>query len=299
MVSKFEAYTLFGVSPEVSEDELKRAYRKALRESHPDHGGTAEHFARVQEAWEALNDPDSQPTGSSRVPRREGGARPSAPRSARAKSHGHPGGWFRERYGLLVREWLGRGVEVDNVFDPALVERAPSDIRHILKAAIAEEDTAKDLTELGPAFEVWHDVLVEGSRDQGAQKIDHVVLGPSLLWALQSEDWGRPVTVQKGDLSSEGMAPKERPMKELSQMVKKLQRGLGVKFSAIGYVVADDHTSAPVLPVGSRGRLPAELIARSTLVEHLSNDLAGGSTSLVGDDLFPLRQRLRAGIRFV
>jgi hypothetical protein len=88
-------------------------------------------------------------------------------------------------------------------------------------------------------------------------------------------------------------------MKELSQMVKKLQRGLGVKFSAIGYVVSDGHTSAPVLPVGSRGRLPAELIARSALVGHLSDDLGGGSTSLVGDDLFPLRQRLRAGIRFV
>jgi hypothetical protein len=54
-----------------------------------------------------------------------------------------------------------------------------------------------------------------------------------------------------------------------------------------------------VLPVGSRGRLPAELIARSALVGHLSDDLGGGSTSLVGDDLFPLRQRLRAGIRFV
>ena len=299
MVSKFEAYRLLGLAPEASDEERKRAYRKALRTAHPDHGGTAEQFARVQEAWEALSEPDSGPTGSSRVPRQDGGTPSSAPRSSGAKSHGHPGGWFRERYGLLVREWLGRGVEVDNVFDSAIVDRAPSDIRHILKAAIAEEDTAKTLTELGPAFEVWHDVLVEGSRDQGAHKIDHVVLGPSLLWALQSEDWGHRVEIHKGDLAGEGIDAKERPMKDLAQMVKKLQRGLGVKFSAIGYVVSDEHTTAPVTPVSTRGRLPSSLIARSALRDYLGDDVGAGATSLVGDDLFPLRQQLRARIRFV
>ena len=299
MGSQFEAYKLLGVSPGASDDELKRAYRKALRQAHPDHGGTSEQFARVQAAWETLSEQDEGPSGSSRVPRQNSGAASAAPRSSGAKSHGHPGGWFRERYGLLVREWLGRGVEVDNVFDPSLVERAPADIRHILKAAIAEEETATTLTQLGPAFEVWHDVLVEGSRDQGAQKIDHVVLGPSLLWALQSEDWGHRVDIQKGDLSGEGIGAKERPLKELSQMVKKLQRGLGVKFSAIGYIVADEHAPAAVVPVSTKGRLPSSLIARSALLDLLGADVGSGATSLVGDDLFPLRQRLRAGIRFV
>jgi DnaJ-class molecular chaperone len=45
-------FIALGVAPECSEDELKAAYRKAVKASHPDHGGNSEAFINVQNAYE-------------------------------------------------------------------------------------------------------------------------------------------------------------------------------------------------------------------------------------------------------
>ena len=95
--------------------------------------------------------------------------------------------WGRRKWGL--------GSTPDNIFDPAIIDQVPPEIRHTLDAAIAEEATATALAELGPPFVVWHDVLVEGDRSSTVSKIDHVLLGPSLLWAIASENWGSAVRI--------------------------------------------------------------------------------------------------------
>jgi hypothetical protein len=43
---------VLGVTPAASEEEIKRAYRKRALETHPDHGGAADDFRRVQHAYE-------------------------------------------------------------------------------------------------------------------------------------------------------------------------------------------------------------------------------------------------------
>ena len=304
MISRREAYALLGVDATSTAQEVKRAYRKALRNAHPDSGGSLEQFTAVQEAWvvvESLPLAPESPTGSSRVPRATASTRKPSSDTSRvgARSHGHPGGWFRERFGMEVREWLGRGVHVENVFDPDIVRRAPAAVRHILHAAIAEEETATVLAGLGPGFEVWHDVVVEGSRSTGAWKIDHVVLGPSRLWAIQSEDWAAPVEVARGEIVGEGLAKGEKPVKELAGMVKKLQRSLGVRFSALAYVVPPSDAAAPLTEVGRARGLPVSLVRRGALAGLLQESEFGARASLVGDDMFELREQLRARIRFV
>ncbi|HEY8281894.1 MAG TPA: DnaJ domain-containing protein, partial [Leifsonia sp.] len=49
-------YEVLGVSPSVTHEELRRAYRRLLRETHPDTGGTAARFQAVQAAWELIGD---------------------------------------------------------------------------------------------------------------------------------------------------------------------------------------------------------------------------------------------------
>ena len=123
-----------------------------------------------------------------------------------------PGGWRRERYLALIREWAGRGAEIANPYDPVLVRSAPRDIRHILADALAEEASARQLGQLGIAFTIWHDVATSGGPDE---KIDHVVLGPTGLFALLSEDWGGPVKVRKGELVGDTLGHGEHPFAAL------------------------------------------------------------------------------------
>lgn len=307
MGSEMDPYKILGVAPHASEEEKKAAYRVALRRSHPDTGGSAQEFAAVQRAWDMLSQEPTQPTGSSRVapttksnswmPSRDV---PSSPGGSGARSYGHPGGWFREKYSEDIREWIGRGEDPGNIFAPGLVARAPRHIQHTLAAAVAEEKTAVALSALGPGNTVWHDVLVAGDRAHGAAKIDHVVVVGNLLWAIQSEDWAHSVHLERGELVGEGIDRGEKPAKNLLGMAKKLGKSLGVAFSGCIVVVPEKHLESPRQSVNNRGRVPCYLIADTHLVDFVGEQsLNAPSRSLVGDDMFPVRERLHAGIRFV
>jgi molecular chaperone DnaJ len=55
-----DLYEILGVSPEASPDDVKRAYRKKARESHPDAGGDEETFKQVTHAYQVLSDPEKR-----------------------------------------------------------------------------------------------------------------------------------------------------------------------------------------------------------------------------------------------
>ena len=44
-------YDVLGVAATASQEELKRAFRRAMRETHPDVGGDQARFVAVQLAW--------------------------------------------------------------------------------------------------------------------------------------------------------------------------------------------------------------------------------------------------------
>lgn len=292
-------YEVLGVAASASQDDLRKAFRRALRETHPDTGGDPHRFTAVQLAWQRVGTPESRAAydagrGASASP--TFAARPSSPRTdsrPRARSHGHPGGWRRERYLEQIREWAGRGVVLDDPYDPRLVRDAPQPIRRALADALAEEQTARTLSTLGIGYTIWHDV----ATGPPGGKVDHVVLGPTGLWALMSEDFGGPVRVRRGELIGEAIAG-ERPMHELAAGAKALARAWRVKFSALAVVVPDDALEEPSIPLGSvRGA--ATLVTRQSTLGTLLRAGVPGAAPIGGNQLFDVRTRIAAGVRYI
>jgi hypothetical protein len=197
-----------------------------------------------------------------------------------------------------MREWAGRGVKLDDPYDAALVRSAPRDIRHLLASAIAEEDTARTLATLGIAFTLWHDVATGAAGGADVGKIDHIVLGPTGLFALLSEDWGGPVKVRRGEIIGETLTSGEQPVNTLSLRARWLARAAKVKFSTIVVVAPDDATPAPLIELGKIRGVPAVLVQHSALPNFLRTGLPNAA-AVGGNELFDVRTRLQSSVRFV
>lgn len=302
------AYEVLGVEASASESELKKAFRRALRETHPDTGGDPTRFAAVQDAWERVGTPEKRrsydagsashsrsATGSSSSFSSRGSAPSREDSRPRARTHGHPGGWRRERFLAGMREWAGRGVSLDDPYDPALVRSAPREIRRTLADALAEEATARTVSALGIGFTIWHDV----STGPPERKIDHVVLGPTGLYAILSEDFGGRVKVRRGELIGPAVQP-EKPMHELASRAKILSRQLKVNFTCFVIVVPDDALAQPQESLGTVKGQPAVVVRQSVLAHLLrTGPESSRGRQIGGNELFDVRTRLSNGIRFV
>ena len=305
-------YEVLGVPPTADEDALRRAYRRAARESHPDLGGDARRFRQVQIAWERIGTPAARraydagsrttsPSGGSgaagssgwgSATGRDAFAPPTARRDSkpRARSHGHPGGRSREVFLQAEREWVGLGDPIEDPYDPTLVRSAPRHIRRLLAEALAEEATAAIVSEMGIGVTVWHDL------DAGAEgKLDHAVLAPSGLWALESIDWGAPVRVEHGEIVGETLAPGERPVKELVRAARAVQKQTRVRFTGRLLVVPDTAVDDDVQVVGSSRKPTALVVRRSALGQVLRGVWSPEGTV----DVFEIRDRLQQTVRFV
>lgn len=294
-------YEVLGVAASATDDELKRAFRRALRETHPDTGGDPGRFNAVQEAWDHVSTAQKRAAydsgrgihPASNEPFATQGSRPRHDTRPRARSHGHPGGWRREKFLGQVREWVGRGVEIDDPYDPALVRSAPREIRRTLADALAEESTARTLRTLGIGFTVWHDV----STGDPESKIDHVVLGPTGLFAMLSEDFGAAVRIRRGELIGDAIGG-ERPMHELATRAKVLSRQLRVRFTGLVIVLPDDALDEPVTQMGSARGAATVAVMQSYLAMLLRQGIHGAEP-IGGNELFDVRTRVGDGVRFV
>ena len=309
------AYEVLGVPSTASDDDLRRAYRRLARETHPDLGGSASAFRDLQLAWEAVGTPEARAAYDRRRPSsstsgRSGSASSSSgaptpgwappPRDPqrtdsrpRARVHGHPGGANRERYLSLMREWVGRGVPLDDPYDEALVRSAPPEIRHVLADALAEEATVAIVTGLGIGFTIWSDV------DAGPDgKLDHIVLGPSGLFAVQSSDWGSEVTVSKGDLVGPGIPLDEQPVRDVTRQARAVRRETRVSFTHQLIVVPDDDLPTALEQVGRGRRGSTWVLRRSLLAQVLRHGPELGDRTALSD-VFEIRERLQQAVRFV
>src|SRR5947209_12528973 len=60
MAEKKDYYELLGVKKDASADEIKKAFRRAAIDHHPDRGGDEAKFKEINEAYEVLKDADKR-----------------------------------------------------------------------------------------------------------------------------------------------------------------------------------------------------------------------------------------------
>ena len=299
------AYEVLGVEASADEESLRKAYRLRLRQTHPDTGGDAAVFVQVQRAWELVGDPGSRaaydrghgfgaPVFAPDAPQWRP-ARAAADTRPRARSHGQPGGWRRERYLTLIREWVGRGVSVEDPYDPALVRSAPHHVRRLLADALAEEETARTVADLGMGYTVWHDVEASGRGGDPDAKIDHIVLGPSGLYGVLSEDFGGPVRIRRGELIGDGVG--DGPIAGLLARMRVIARAAGVRFGGAIVVLPDDDVDQPITELGKVRGTPVAVVSRSALSTVLRRGITG-VRAVGGNEVFDVRTRLQQVVRF-
>ncbi|MCK3769294.1 J domain-containing protein [Microbacterium aerolatum] len=302
------AYEVLGVDPSATAEEIKRAFRLRLRQTHPDAGGDASTFIQVQRAWELVGTPEARAaydrghgfaTASSTTTTEQdwSGWRAPAPRTdtrPKARAYGHPGGWRRERYLALIREWAGHGVDVPDPYDPALVRSAPLEIRRLLADALAEEATASTVSDLGMGFTVWHDVAV---GTDPADKLDHVVLSPSGLYGVMSEDFAEVVRFRRGEIIGRGVDGRA-PVATLLGRMRAVARAAKVRFGGAIIVLPDDDLDQAVTALGKVRDVPVVVVRRSALSMVLRQGVPG-ARDIGGNELFDVRTRLQHTVRFV
>ncbi len=295
------AYEVLGVDPTATEDELRRAFRLRLRETHPDAGGDAAAFIQVQRAWDLVGTAEARTAydrghgftdeevtwNGWQAPPTQTDTRP------KARSYGHPGGWRRERYLSLIREWAGHGVEVPDPYDPALVRSAPHELRRMLADALAEEETARTVSDLGMGFTVWHDVATGRDADD---KLDHVILSPSGLYGVLSEDFGEIVRFRRGEII--GRAVEGAPVAGLLARMRVVARSARVRFGGAIVVLPDDDLDQAITPLGKVRGVPVVVVRRSALRTVLRQGVPG-ARDIGGNELFDVRTRLQHAVRFV
>ena len=107
MTSPAEARALLGVGAHASADEVRRAYRRLARRAHPDAGGDAADFHRLQQAVAVLLDPRPRAAPPAASPSTSRMTRPSTPTRVGGTGWGESAGprWHEEAVDVDVVDW--------------------------------------------------------------------------------------------------------------------------------------------------------------------------------------------------
>ncbi len=128
-------------------------------------------------------------------------------------------------------------------------------------------------------------------------KLDHLVLGPTGLVAVQSEDFGGRVKLVRGEVSGAEVGS-ERPLHALATRARRFGRAAKVRFDAALLVLPDDALATGVEWVGTVRGIPTGVVRQERLASVLRSPIPG-TRPIDGAALFEVRTRLQEAVTFV
>ena len=87
-------------------------------------------------------------------------------------------------------------------------------LQAFIKGARGEELTARALALLPKTFTVFHGFSphAAGVRMQGGGDLDHVVVGPTGVFVIETKNWSGTITIHNGELACDGIPPSRPPL---------------------------------------------------------------------------------------
>jgi hypothetical protein len=130
--------------------------------------------------------------------------------------------------------------------------------------ADGERRVADSLAQLPPGWHVHHDRLLRPGR--GQTNLDHVVVGPSGVYLVDTKNWAGGTSVHDGNLwqHTQSSSPKGRELDNVSRFAAEMERGLGLPVVPVIALAGSRASSFPRQRV--RG---VEIIPRDELVGWL------------------------------
>lgn len=200
MAQRQTHYELLGIDTTASATEIKSAYRKAARQTHPDHGGSADDFASVTLAYETLIDVESRTRYDRSYGTESSYLRGKAPAGAEAGHGSEPatGGGSSMRFGSNGARPAATDatVYVPGLEEPGALDKASS-IRQVhgtprkrgifgAQARLARENRTVQLIsrQLLPSLPAAR--LINGLHAPSGGYIDHALLGGYRLALVHS-----------------------------------------------------------------------------------------------------------------
>lgn len=95
-----------------------------------------------------------------------------------------------------------------------LMRRGIGRVESYFKGARGEEQVAAHLALLPDAYHVFHDF------EAGAFHVDHVVVGPTGVYSVETKNWRGHVTIQDGLLAVDGHLPSRSPLAQAAAEAK-------------------------------------------------------------------------------
>ncbi|MFS4506094.1 J domain-containing protein [Clavibacter sp. Sh2141] len=189
---------------------------------------------------------------------------------------------------LARLEDLRRRFEAD-AYAPDLVAEVPAAAAEALRAAVAQEETARELMELGPSYAFWNGVAVPRSGDA----VDHLVLGPQGLVAVES--------VPEGSAAATDPAARDAALRGLDARARAVASEMQVP--VVGLVLSLPSGVLGAAPVvlhaaDDAQAIPAYAVARTLLADHVAAGLPG-LRAMDPERLLAVRTRLVLDARFV
>ncbi|MDR8018121.1 J domain-containing protein [Nesterenkonia aerolata] len=279
-------YDVLGISPAADAQQIRRAYRRRVRDSHPDLGGSSAQFQQVQHAFDVLND-ESARADYDRSLREAGSESPGAAGAAYRDDRSDWGGYGRGTFTAGARG-SGQGTERTGDYRPSGMAHQPPVYRPELSDTVPLSLTLTSQRVHGEIAGGGLAGLFGGGSERRLQRMSHL-LERHVLGELPAARLFQDVTLAVPQLDRKGRPKRSQSAPRAEQVVV-----CGDVLVVVGSVEVPATTASwdgRVLRSGGRSVTVPDVVAQARMLREVllrRDDRADGRTDDRTDGHRPL-----------